>query len=274
MIVISFLLAALINTKADVPRVTASELRALLDKGEAVAIDVRGTVPYELGHIAGAVWMPLGVMNQRVGELPQDKLLVMYCTCKAEELSLEAAMLLAQKHGLERVAVLVGGYPAWKDAGYPIKVLQQPDPPQVDTPAAKPAETVATVYFDETSQGSSGGRGSGSRLAPPEAVKCDRNDLTSHAGRVTSYKREKERTVLVMATSAGTIETVVVKHGGKRDASSLYLIEGQPFTAADWKRIERRKGVLLPDVSAIAWVCGNGVNVIDWRPGATFTGAE
>lgn len=119
------LLLLAILTKADVPRLSAPELRALMERGEAVAVDVRGTVPYELGHLPGARWMPLGVMNQRAGELPEDKLLVMYCTCKAEETSLEAAMLLTRL-GLPRVAVLHGGYPAWLQAGLPSETQTMP----------------------------------------------------------------------------------------------------------------------------------------------------
>ena len=95
MFLTSILLAAAITVKADVPRVTPAELKARMDKGEAVAIDVRGSVPYELGHIKGAVWLPLGLVAQRFDQLPQDKLIVAYCTCKAEETSLEAALLCA-----------------------------------------------------------------------------------------------------------------------------------------------------------------------------------
>jgi rhodanese-related sulfurtransferase len=246
MFLTSILLAAAIAVKADVPRVTAPELKALMDKGEAVAIDVRGSVPYELGHIQGAVWLPLGLIAQRFGELPQDKLIVAYCTCKAEESSLEAAMLLAKQHGFERVAVLVGGYPAWSTAGLPTEATQE-----MAAPASR-----------------------GGRLAPPAAVTCDRNQLTSYTGKVKSYKRQHGKTVLVIETSADTIETVTLAHDKSGDPSRFYLIHGTPFTSRDWSRIERRKGELLPNMSAIAWVCSNGRNVIDWRPGTTFSGAE
>jgi len=262
MFLLPILLATTIATKADVPRVTATELQALMDKGEAVAMDVRGSVPYELGHIKDAVWLPLGLMAQRFGELPQDKLIVAYCTCKAEETSLEAAMLLSQQHGFQRVAVLHGGYPAWKDAGLPIEADQ-------------------TVEFAEsTPGGASASRGG--RLAPPAAVSCDRNELTSYAGKVKSYKRQRGKTVLVIDTSAGTsadtsadtTERVTLLHKGTDDPSRFYLIAGTPFTSRDWSRIERRKGELHPNMSAVAWVCSNGTSIIDWRPGTTFSGAE
>jgi rhodanese-related sulfurtransferase len=238
MFLISILLAATL-AKADVPRVSVTELHELMKKGDAIALDVRGSVPFKLGHIDGATWMPLGRISQRFGELPQDKLVVAYCTCKAEELSLEAVTLLANQHGFTRVAVLQGGYPAWN---------QQPE-------QAAPAPS------------------SGGRLRPPDAVKCNPNDLTSFAGKVTSYRRGKDATVLVMHTSADTVETIRVTHAGK-DPRYSYLLEAQPFKAADWKKIESKKGVLLPNMSAVAWVCSNGVTIVDWRPGTTFTGAE
>lgn len=224
-----------------VKRLQPPELHELMKKGEAIALDVRGTVPYKYGHIAGAVWIPLGHLDQRAVELPEDELIVAYCTCKSEETSLDAAVRLSAL-GFENVAVLQGGYPAWVKAGLPTKSLAEPSTAPVGTPSM-------------------------GRLAPPAAVKCDRNDLTSYAGLVTAFERGKDRVTVTIATSAGTTETVSAPHAG-------FLIEGQPFTPADWKRIEEREGVLLPKTSLIAWVCADGTVVLDWRPGTTFTGAE
>ncbi len=253
MILISLLLAATITSKADVPRVTPEELLALMNREEAVVIDVRGSVPYELGHIKDAKWLPLGLLSQRISELPADKLIVAYCTCKAEETSLEAAMLLSSQYGY-RVAVLKGGYPAWKDAGHPIEIIQ-----------------IAEVEEGQSAQSSAS---RGGRLKPPAAVSCDRNDLTSYSGKVTSYKRRRGKTVVVMHTSADTTEHLTVQHGADDDPSRFYLVDGTPFTSRDWSRIERKKGELHPHMSAVAWVCSNGTTIIDWRPGTTFSGAE
>lgn len=261
MFITALLLAATLATKADVPRVSAAELKTLMEKGEAVAVDVRGTVPWQYGHIAGAIWLPLGRVDQQFGKLPQDKLIVTYCTCKAEETSLEGAMKLANEHGFQRVAVLTGGYPAWKDAGYPVEEERTVHFSEGQPAAATPEPAPAPVAR-------------GGRLAPPEAVTCDRNQLTSHSGRITRYKRTKGKTVLVMDTSADTVETLTVTHPGTDDPSRFYLLEGQPFTKNDWAKVEKRKGELRPNLSAIAWVCTNGPTVIDWRPGVTFNGAE
>lgn len=165
-VMILFLLLSIL-VKADVPRVTAEELRAKLAGGEAVAVDVRGSVPYEIGHLPGALWMPLGVMSSRVGELPEDKQIVLYCTCKAEETSLEAAMLLA-KGGFTNVAVLHGGYPAWTAAGFPTESRR------------------------------------GSELAPPAAVSCT-SGLRKVTGPVTHYRRLRGKTVLTIGDEVITL---------------------------------------------------------------------
>lgn len=249
MFFLSLLLAATITTKADVPRLTPAELRAAMAKGDAIALDVRGSVPFKYGHVENAIWMPLGRIGERFAELPQDKLLVAYCSCKAEELSLEAAMQLAQKHGFERVAVLTGGYPAWKEAGYPIAADRtvQFEQGQPAAPEAKP--------------------GAAGRLAPPEAVRCDRNQLTSYAGTVQRYERSAGTTVLVIETSAGTTETVTLHHEGSDDPSPLFLVDGKPLNEKDMSRLKA-------GLSAVAWVCADGSAIVDWRPGATFSGAE
>jgi rhodanese-related sulfurtransferase len=248
MILISLLLATTL-TKADVPHIQPAELRALLDKGEALAVDVRGSVPFELGHIAGATWMPLGLLKDRAGELPEDKLIVPYCTCKAEETSDEAAILLSSL-GFKRLAVLKGGYPAWVNAGLPIEANQQPE----EELAAAPA-------------------GSG-RVAPPAAVSCPRNDLTMYQGSVRTYRRQSGKTTIVFATTADTVETVTLHHAGSDDASRFYLVHGTPFTSLDWNRIEKKKGELLPDMSARAWVCSDGRVIVDWLPGAKLSAGE
>lgn len=250
MIFLSLLLATLIQTKADVPRVTASELHALLARGEAVAVDVRGNIAYKYGHIADAVSMPLGTVEQRATELPQGKLIVTYCACRSEETSLEGAMLLV-KHGFEKVAVLRGGIQAWTAAELPT-VLER------------------TVHFDAEREAAP----AGGRLAPPSSVPCDRNDLTSYAGRVISYERTTGKTTLVIATSAGTTERVTLEHAGSEDPSSAFLLAGQAFAAEDWKKIEKSRGVLRDSMSVIAWVCSDGQTIVDWRPDAKFSGAE
>ncbi len=63
-----------------VRRITVEELRAALEKGTAIVIDVRGEDQYKEGHIKGARWIPADRMASHAKELPKDKLIVLYCS--------------------------------------------------------------------------------------------------------------------------------------------------------------------------------------------------
>ncbi|HEY2340901.1 MAG TPA: rhodanese-like domain-containing protein, partial [Steroidobacteraceae bacterium] len=55
-------------------------------------------------------------------EIPQDREIVLYCTCPSEETSAKVAMEL-RRLGIARVRPLRGGLQGWKDAGYPLEAV-------------------------------------------------------------------------------------------------------------------------------------------------------
>ena len=107
------------------------------------------------------------------------------------------------------------------------------------------------------------------RLMPPLSLKCDRNDLTVYDGKVLDYRRSKGRTYLRIRTNFDTTEAVTIRHPGTDDPSPFFLLNAEPFTKSDWRRIEKKKGVLKLGMRANIWVCrGNPAiqPVLDWRP--------
>ncbi|HZB46899.1 MAG TPA: rhodanese-like domain-containing protein [Pyrinomonadaceae bacterium] len=62
-----------------VRRVTTDEARALVERGEALIVDVRAQAQYDQGHIKGAVCVPRTEIDKRLAQLPKDKLLIFYC---------------------------------------------------------------------------------------------------------------------------------------------------------------------------------------------------
>jgi 3-mercaptopyruvate sulfurtransferase SseA len=60
-------------------RVTIVELQKMLANKEAVVYDVRPKEQYDQGHIEGSGSLPSGEAANRAGELPKDKLIVLYC---------------------------------------------------------------------------------------------------------------------------------------------------------------------------------------------------
>lgn len=110
------------------------------------------------------------------------------------------------------------------------------------------------------------------RIMPPSGLKCDRSDLTSYDGKMLAYRRRKGSTFLRIRTNFDTTEEVTIRHPGTDDPSEFYLINGQPFTRSDWRRIEKRRKVLKPEMRANVWVCrGNPAvePVVDWQPDDT-----
>lgn len=67
------------GAQQDVRRVSIDELRAMLERDEAIVVDVRSKPSYDSGHIKGSISIPREEVRQRAGELPKDKLVVFYC---------------------------------------------------------------------------------------------------------------------------------------------------------------------------------------------------
>jgi hypothetical protein len=112
----------------------------------------------------------------------------------------------------------------------------------------------------------------GGRMMPPPVLQCDRSDLTLYDGRVIAYRRRRGSTFLRIRTNSDTTEEVTIRHPATDDPSKFYLLNGQPFTKSDWRRIERRTKVLINGMRANVWVCRDNPTiqpVVDWRPDDT-----
>ena len=109
-----------------------------------------------------------------------------------------------------------------------------------------------------------------SRQRAPDTFACDRNNLTVYTGVVRTYQRRTGSTTLQIRTDYDTTERVTLRHPGTDDPSAQFRMLGEPFTAADWNRIEVKKGVLKDSTRAAAWVCSDGRVMVDWGvPGDT-----
>jgi rhodanese-related sulfurtransferase len=89
-------------------------------RGNAQILDVReaGEFTGPLGHIEGAVLVPLGELAGRIGELNPDRPVV--AVCRAGGRSAQATVIL-QKAGFKDVANLTGGMLRWRAEGHPVE---------------------------------------------------------------------------------------------------------------------------------------------------------
>jgi len=100
-----------------VEQATVTEVSAMLDRGDATIIDVRGRAEWEAGHVPGVPNVPLGHLTERLGALPADRPVVVQCQGGAR--SAIAASVL-QARGVKNVVNMTGGFAAWVQAGLPV----------------------------------------------------------------------------------------------------------------------------------------------------------
>jgi predicted sulfurtransferase len=62
------------------PRMDAAEVKRLVEKGDAVLVDVRAKEAFDSGHAEGALHIPVDQVASRLKDLPKDKLIAAYCT--------------------------------------------------------------------------------------------------------------------------------------------------------------------------------------------------
>ncbi len=97
-------------------QVTAKELKALIDAGDAVVLDAGPGLDYRKAHIPGAIWGCRPQLAKAVAKLGKAKTIVLTSpdAVRARLASLDLAELTDA-----RIAVLEGGTDAWVKAGLP-----------------------------------------------------------------------------------------------------------------------------------------------------------
>lgn len=109
-----------------VDRMSPEELRRKMEAGEpVVVVDLRHALELENdpARIPGAIWIDYEQIDERFHELPENREVILYCSCPNEASSALAAMRLL-KRGVPRVRPLEGGILAWRENGYPVDIPQ------------------------------------------------------------------------------------------------------------------------------------------------------
>lgn len=101
-----------------VPAIGVEELqRRLQSEPPPFLLDVREPWEYARGHIAGAHLIPLGQLEERVGEVPADRPVL--AVCHVGQRSLLASLYL-KRRGYSEVTNVDGGIAAWVERGFPL----------------------------------------------------------------------------------------------------------------------------------------------------------
>lgn len=101
-----------------------TQVKELVDAGQAALVDARSADSFAKEHIAGAISLPVEEARGKagaplLGQVATDAVVIVYCNGFSCPDSMELAKVLT-KGGYLSVYVFEGGLPEWRDAGYPV----------------------------------------------------------------------------------------------------------------------------------------------------------
>jgi len=102
------------------PRVNTLQATQLMNREDALVIDLRPAAEYAKGHILGARNLPLAELARRAAELDKHKAKPVILHC-ADGNRAGSGVALLRKHGFANVVNLAGGFAAWQQAGLPVE---------------------------------------------------------------------------------------------------------------------------------------------------------
>jgi rhodanese-related sulfurtransferase len=114
------LLWPLVRRGAGGPSVSTLEATQLINRSDALVVDLRSAEDYAKGHILGAKSIPLADLERRTGELEKLKAkpLILHC---ADGNRTGGGVALLRAKGFDKAHNLAGGYAAWLQAGLPVE---------------------------------------------------------------------------------------------------------------------------------------------------------
>ena len=116
----AMLLWPLVRRSTGGPWLTPSQATHLINREDAMVVDVREASEFATGHVLGAKNVPAARMETAGAELmkKKDRPVIVYCDGSDRSSKALAAL---KKQGFTRAANLAGGIKAWQDAGLPVE---------------------------------------------------------------------------------------------------------------------------------------------------------
>jgi rhodanese-related sulfurtransferase len=100
--------------------VSVQQAVQLINRRDALVLDVRDASDYASGHIANARHIPVGEIEKRVAELEKAKQRPVIVTCRTGARAAAACAVL-RKNGFQEVFSLKGGVLGWQQASLPLE---------------------------------------------------------------------------------------------------------------------------------------------------------
>lgn len=109
----------LLGLLSGVRRIGPAQLTALVNRDNALVVDLRAIADFEKGHIAGSKNVQLSQFDPENKALAPAKALPVVLVCNMGQTAQGAAKRL-RKAGFAQVSVLEGGIRAWQSADLPL----------------------------------------------------------------------------------------------------------------------------------------------------------
>ena len=102
------------------PWVNTLQATQMINREDALLLDVREPAEYAKGHILGAKNVPLVDLERRAAEFDKHKAKPVIVVCDSGNRATRAVAALKTR-GFAKVVNLAGGYGAWHQAGLPVE---------------------------------------------------------------------------------------------------------------------------------------------------------
>lgn len=106
-------------SNAGIGRISINEATLLINRQDALVLDVRETAEWSAGHIPNARHIALGHLAKHLSEIEKFKDKPVIVVCASGNRSGSGCKVLKQA-GFQQVFNLAGGIHAWGDAGLPM----------------------------------------------------------------------------------------------------------------------------------------------------------
>ena len=109
-----------VRRSAGGPWVNTLQATQMINRQEALLIDVRDPAEYAKGHILGAKNVPVADLERRAAEFDRHKAKPVIVHCDSGSRATRAVGVLKAR-GFASVFNLAGGFGAWQQAGLPVE---------------------------------------------------------------------------------------------------------------------------------------------------------
>lgn len=108
------------NRLRGIKEVDTTGATQLMNRENALVLDVREQGEYDQGHIINSRLIPTGQLKDRIGELEKYRDLPILVVCRSGGRATGATAFL-NKQGFAKATLLTGGVMAWQKANLPLK---------------------------------------------------------------------------------------------------------------------------------------------------------